>query len=102
MDAGEHRVYLSEILKSQGLTDAQIQALPYMNDDKSNKDYYRYHNNTNWQDLVFQQANTRNIYLKVTGGDNIAKYALSLGYMRNGAPRKALASAVTTCVSTEI
>ncbi|MFI5129392.1 MAG: SusC/RagA family TonB-linked outer membrane protein [Chitinophagales bacterium] len=88
MDAGEHRVYLSEILKSQGLTDAQIQALPYMNDDKSNKDYYRYHNNTNWQDLVFQQANTRNIYLKVTGGDNIAKYALSLGYMRNGAPTK--------------
>ena len=88
MNAGEHRVYLSEILKSQGLTDAQIQALPYMNDDKANKDYYRYHNNTNWQDLVFQQTNTRNIYLKVTGGDNIAKYALSLGYMRNGAPTK--------------
>src|SRR4029077_15328162 len=35
MDAGEHRIYLSEILKSKGLTDAEIQAQPYMNDDKS-------------------------------------------------------------------
>lgn len=84
MDAGEHRIYLSEILKSKGLTDDQIQALPYMNDDKGNPDYYRYHNTTDWQDQVYQQTNARNIYLKVTGGDNIAKYALSLGYMRNG------------------
>ena len=85
MNADDHRIYLSEILKSKGLTDAQIQAQPYMNDDKANKDYFRYHNNTDWQDLVFKKSNTKNIYLKVTGGDNIAKYALSLGYMKNGA-----------------
>jgi TonB-linked SusC/RagA family outer membrane protein len=85
MNASEHRIYLSEILKSQGFTDAQIQAQPYMNDDKNNRDYFRYHNNTDWQDLVFNKSNTKNIYLKVTGGDNIAKYALSLGYMKNGA-----------------
>ena len=85
MNAGDHRIYLSEILKSKGLTDAQVQAQPYMNDDKANKDYFRYHNNTDWQDLVFKKSNTKNIYLKVTGGDNIAKYALSLGYMKNGA-----------------
>ena len=84
LNASEHRIYLSEILKSKGLTDAQIQAQPYMNDDKSNPDYFRYHNNTDWQDLVFNKSNTKNIYLKVTGGDNIAKYALSLGYMSNG------------------
>jgi TonB-linked SusC/RagA family outer membrane protein len=88
MDAGEHRIYLSEILKSKGLTDAQIQALPYMNDDKANPDYYRYHNNTDWQDQVYQQSSAKNIYLKVTGGDNIAKYALSLGYMKNGGVTK--------------
>jgi len=84
MDANEHRVYLSEILKSKGLSDADIQAQPYMNDDKGNPAYYQYHNNTDWQNQVYQQTNARNIYLKVTGGDNIAKYALSLGYMRNG------------------
>ena len=85
MDAAQHRIYLSEILKSKGLTDAQIQAQPYMNDDRSNIDYFRYHNNTDWQNLVFNNSSTKNIYLKVTGGDNIAKYALSLGYMSNGA-----------------
>ena len=85
MNAEDHRIYLSEILKSKGLTDAQIQAQPYMNDDKANRDYFRYHNNTDWQDLVLKKSNTKNIYLKVTGGDNIAKYALSLGYMKNGA-----------------
>lgn len=85
LDAGQHRIYLSEILKSGGLTDAQVQALPYMNDNPSNRDYYRYHNNTNWQDQVLENSITSNIYLKITGGDNIAKYGLSLGYMNSGA-----------------
>jgi TonB-linked SusC/RagA family outer membrane protein len=85
LNADDYRIYLSEILQSKGLTDAQIQAQPYMNDDKGNRDYFRYHNNTDWQNLVFTNSYTRNIFLKVTGGDNIAKYALSLGYMNNAA-----------------
>jgi len=88
LNAADHRIYISEILKSRGLTDAQIQAQPYMNDNKSNPDYYRYHNNTDWQDQVFKTGAMKNIYLKVTGGDNIAKYALSLGFLKNDAPVK--------------
>jgi TonB-linked SusC/RagA family outer membrane protein len=83
MNAYDYRVYLSEMLKSKGLTDAAIQDLPYMNDNPNNPDYYRYHNNTDWQKEVLNQSYGKNVYLKVTGGDNIAKYALSLGYMRN-------------------
>jgi TonB-dependent SusC/RagA subfamily outer membrane receptor len=83
MNAGNYRTYLSEILKTSGMTDAQIQSQPYMNDDKSSPGYYAYHNQTNWQDLVVQKAQTKNIYLKVTGGDNIAKYAISLGFLQN-------------------
>jgi hypothetical protein len=41
MNAADHRIYLSEILKSKGV-DAEIQAQPYMNDDKANRDYFRY------------------------------------------------------------
>ena len=55
-----------------------------MNDNLSNPEYYRYHNNTDWQKLIFNRSYTKNVYLKVTGGDNIAKYALSLGFMNNG------------------
>lgn len=83
LSASDYRTYLSRLLQTSGLTDAQIQAYPYMNDDVSNPDYYRYHNNTDWQKEVLSTSYVQNIYLKVTGGDNIAKYALSLGYMGN-------------------
>nr|WP_166437229.1 SusC/RagA family TonB-linked outer membrane protein [Niastella caeni] len=85
MEAADHRMYLAEILKSKGMSDADIQSQPYMNDDPNNPLYYLYHNNTNWQNLIFNKSTTKNIYLKVTGGDNIAKYGLSLGYMGNDA-----------------
>jgi TonB-linked SusC/RagA family outer membrane protein len=83
LKSGDYRVYLSEILKTSGLTDAQIQAQPYMNDNPSAPGYYAYHNETDWQDLVMKQSYTKNIYLKVTGGDNIARYAISLGFLNN-------------------
>ena len=83
LNASDYRVYLSEVLQTRGLSDAQIQAYPYMNDNPSNPDYYRYHYNTDWQKKVLNNSFAQNFYLKVTGGDNIAKYALSLGYMQN-------------------
>jgi TonB-dependent SusC/RagA subfamily outer membrane receptor len=83
LNAGDYRTYLSEILKTKGLSDADIQKQPYMNDDPASGNYYAYHNQTNWQDLVMKQAYTKNVYLKVTGGDNIAKYAISLGFLNN-------------------
>jgi TonB-linked SusC/RagA family outer membrane protein len=81
LGADDYRLYLSDVLRSKGLSNTDINALPYMNDDPSNPDYYRYHNDTEWQEKVFDKSYTKNIYLKVTGGDNIARYALSLGYM---------------------
>ena len=83
MQAADYRTYLSEILKTKGMSDAEIQNQPYMNDDPSTSNYYAYHNETNWQNLVMKKTYTKNIYLKVTGGDNIAKYAISLGFLNN-------------------
>ncbi len=80
MKASDYRVYLSDVLKTRGWTDAQIQAQPYMNDDPSNPDFYRYHNNTDWQKQVMKNSSVNNYYLKVSGGDDIARYALSMGY----------------------
>ncbi|RZL50992.1 MAG: SusC/RagA family TonB-linked outer membrane protein [Pedobacter sp.] len=82
MNAEDYRVYLSDILKSRGLSNASIAALPYMNDNLSNPDYYKYHNNTDWQKQVLRNSFDQNYFLKVTGGDNIAKYALSAAYSR--------------------
>jgi TonB-linked SusC/RagA family outer membrane protein len=84
LNSNDYRLYLSDVLRSSGLTDAQIQAKPYMNDNPSNGSYYQYHNETDWQKKTFNKSFNQNYYLKVTGGDNIAKYALSVGYLKNG------------------
>jgi TonB-linked SusC/RagA family outer membrane protein len=83
MNADDYRIYLSELLQSKGMTSSQIAALPYMNDDVNNPDYAMYHYNTDWQKKVFQNSLSNNYFLKVTGGDNIAMYAMSVGYMKN-------------------
>lgn len=83
MNAENYRIYLSEMLQSKGLSSAALQALPYMNDDKSQPDYYRYHNQNDWQKKVLNNGQMKNGYLKIAGGDNIAKYALSIGFLDN-------------------
>lgn len=88
MQASDFRVYLSEMLRSSGLTDAQIQAKPYMNDNVNSGTYYNYHNETDWQKQVLAGSFNQNYYLRVSGGDNIAKYTLSLGYGNDGSVTK--------------
>ncbi|HET7899485.1 MAG TPA: TonB-dependent receptor plug domain-containing protein, partial [Flavisolibacter sp.] len=82
MDADAYRIYLSDMLQSKGLTATQIAALPYMTDDPANPQYPAYHFNTDWQRKVMENSKTSNLFLKVTGGDNIATYGLSVGYMK--------------------
>ena len=83
MQAGDYRTYLSDVLRTSGQTPDQIAALPYMNDNISNPNYYTYHNNTDWQKQTFKNGFNQNYNLKVSGGDNIARYVLSLGYGTN-------------------
>ena len=83
MGVNGYKSYLSDLLSSQGLNSNQISALPYMNDNISNSEYYTYHNNTDWQKKVYASSPLTNMFLKVTGGDNIAKYALSVNYLSN-------------------
>lgn len=80
MNAAGYRTYLSDVLASQGISRTTIAALPYMNDNKnaSNPDYYKYHNETDWQDQVFKNSFDQNYFLRIIGGDNIAKYGLSI------------------------
>lgn len=83
MEAGDYRTYLHEILQSKGMSVSEIQALPYMNDNPQNPLYAQYHFNTDWQRKVLDNGINQNFYLRVTGGDNIATYGLSMGFTRN-------------------
>ncbi len=82
MSAGDYRTYLSDMLQSKGMSSTDIAAQPYMNDDVNNPLYATYHFNTDWQRKVLANSKTNNLFLKVTGGDNIATYGLSVGYMK--------------------
>ncbi len=84
MGASDYRLYLSDLLQDRGWPVAMVEAQPYMQDDLvTNQEYYRYHNDTKWQDGVLEDGINQNYYLKVSGGDDIATYGLSLGYMHN-------------------
>jgi TonB-linked SusC/RagA family outer membrane protein len=91
MNASQFKSYLGDLLVTSGLTSAEIQELAPFNQEKptadiygrysGNSDYYRYNNNTNWQDETYQQAFSQDYYLNIKGGDQTALYAISLGYM---------------------
>ena len=94
MNAYEYRSYLSEMLSSSGLyTPSQLQELPYINATKpveqpwgieGNPDYYRYRQETDWQKEIFGSSYSQNYYMTIKGGDEIALYALSVGYVNHG------------------
>jgi len=82
MKSTDYRVYLSDLLKTvPGQTDASISAKPYMN-DSPNPNYYQFHNETNWQNEIMDNTYNQNYYLRITGGDDIATYGLSVGYLK--------------------
>jgi TonB-linked SusC/RagA family outer membrane protein len=83
MKSNAYRTHLSQLEMTRGLSQDQIANLPYMNDNPQAPGYYKYHNDTNWQDQVFESSISQNYFLKVRGGDNIAKYGLSVGYLKN-------------------
>jgi TonB-linked SusC/RagA family outer membrane protein len=83
MQGDNYRTYLSDVLHTSGQTSDQIAALPYMNDNISNGNYYVYHNNTNWQKNAFKNGFNQNYNLRVSGGDDIARYVLALSYGGN-------------------
>ncbi len=81
MQATEYKNYLSDM----GLTyypnmEAFFNDFNFLSDPQANKSYlYQY--NTDWQDAIYRQSTTMDYLFRVEGGDNIAKYNISLGYM---------------------
>ncbi|UEG54999.1 SusC/RagA family TonB-linked outer membrane protein [Mucilaginibacter daejeonensis] len=83
MKAGDYRTYLSDLLRTSSMTPEQIAAQPYFNDNPSAAGYADYHNETDWQKQAFKNGFNQNYNLRVSGGDDIARYVLSLGYADN-------------------
>ncbi|WP_162817838.1 SusC/RagA family TonB-linked outer membrane protein [Niabella yanshanensis] len=83
LNVSDYRSHLSRMLATSGMTAEEIAAQPFMVDNVSSPDYYKYHNNTDWQRKVFNNSMNQNGYVRITGGDNIATYGLTVGYLKN-------------------
>lgn len=81
MDASQYRRYATEMLGTVPNLEVNPSDFQFLNDDPNGYFYHTYHNNTNWQDEVYQNALTQNYSINVQGGDNIGMYNLSVGYV---------------------
>ena len=78
MNADEYRGYASELLKTTNTTNRTFR---FLNEDPNYYYYNQYHQNTDWKDLVYHTAMTQNYGINVEGGDAVASYNLSVGYV---------------------
>jgi len=83
MNGDQLRVYTTDILGTTDMTSEQIDELPFLDDDPNSINYTKYHNNTNWDDEVYQLGFTQSYNINVNGGDEKALYYFSLGYTGN-------------------
>ncbi|MCR5132094.1 MAG: SusC/RagA family TonB-linked outer membrane protein [Prevotella sp.] len=80
MNANQYRSYASDLLQTTYTT---IKDFKFLNEDPNYYYYPQYHNNTDWKDYVYRTAITQNYSINVEGGDDVADYNLSLGYINN-------------------
>ncbi len=92
LDAWGYKNYLTDMLLSKGLTTNEVQALPYINNQKpvvenwgvsGNADYYRYNQYTNWQNEVLNSSINQNYHLNVSGGNDVILYAIGVGFLNH-------------------
>ncbi|MFC2136996.1 SusC/RagA family TonB-linked outer membrane protein [Bacteroidota bacterium] len=88
MDADQYKKYFTEMLSSQGYSSGEINSMyPWLNGGPgSSSEYYRYNNNTDWQKENFKLSAYQKYHLYLKGGDDVATYNISTGYLRQGGP----------------
>lgn len=85
MNRDEYRSYLNDIGMTEYTDMAKLQTqFPFLADDKEYYYNYLYNNNNNWQDEIYKSSFVTDNVLRIEGGDAIAKYDISLGYMKDG------------------
>lgn len=82
----DYRLYTQELVGSMDISNNTIP--DFLRSDKDYIYYNKYHNNTDWTDLVYREAFTQNYKLNVEGGDEIAMYNFSFGYTMSDSPIK--------------
>ncbi len=89
LNATDSKRLLTEVAQSSSLSAKEVNNLSWVNANKPlrqpdgsylYKDYYKYNQNTDWQDEIFQRGFKQQYSLGVTGGDDVAIYGVSVGF----------------------
>ena len=80
MNADQYRAYASGLLKTAG---SKLENFKFLQTDPTYYYYNMYHNNTDWKDVVFDEAFSQNYGIHIQGGDEVANYNLSVGYIES-------------------
>lgn len=78
----DYKSYLTDIGMTQYSNMADLfNQFPFLQDDPNYYYKYMYNNNTDWQKEIFSPSFVTDNLLRIEGGDAIAKYDVSVGYM---------------------
>lgn len=84
LNAEQHKTLIHETLFTSGKFEEDIieeyPSLFYTEDDA---EYINYQHNTSWQKEIFKNSGFYNLNVNVKGGDEIATYGLSFGFINN-------------------
>lgn len=84
LDAEGFKQLFNEQVSQLGLTDEQLNnRYSFLNAQENTEEYYRYNNNTNWQDEIYQVGTVQKHHIFIKGGDDIATYNISAGYLQH-------------------
>jgi TonB-linked SusC/RagA family outer membrane protein len=82
MDASQFRIFVSDLLKGSDYA-TNIDNYYFLMDDPSKSYYKKYHNKTNWDDLIYRNGITQGYSLGVNGGDERSLYQFSIGFSKD-------------------
>ena len=82
LNVDDFKSYIGDI----GLTQYEdmgemLEVFPFLKDDPEYYYNFLYNNDTDWQSLIYRPATIADNNLRIRGGDNIAKYDLSVGVL---------------------
>ena len=84
LDTKGYKTLANEVLFSSGISDEILKAsYPGLYLTQNDNGFVRYNHDTNWQNEIFRNSLMNNAQFSIKGGDAIAKYGLSIGFLNN-------------------
>ncbi len=85
LNTGQFKDFFRQQLSGAGYSQDDVsQMYPWLDGDIYSEDYYKYNNNTDWQDELFKLSAFQKYHIFLKGGDDIATYNISTGYLKHG------------------